>query len=347
VSAAEPDGGPIADSELASLFSDLKDFRRVLLAVSGGPDSTALMVLAHRWRTGRRSGPALASATVDHQLRRESRREATDVAKLAGKLGIPHDTLVWSGKKPKTGLQEAARKARYTLLAGLARRIGADAIVTAHTLDDQAETLLMRLGRGSGLSGLGGIRPHSSREGMAIARPLLNVPKARLIATLRAEGIPFAKDPSNSDPKYTRVRLRRLAAALAAEGLTSARLATAARRLARADAAIELVASELQPKVTRPRSGKQLAENTVQFDAGSFFQIADELSLRLLGRAAETTGDEGPVELAKLEALHSALWDAHGAGVPLRRTLAGALISLDGDRLTVTRAPARRSRRGS
>jgi tRNA(Ile)-lysidine synthase len=85
----------------------------------------------------------------------------------------------------------------------------------------------------------------------------------------------------------------------------------------------------------------------VRFDAGSFFQLADELSLRLLGRAAEATGDEGPVELAKLEALHSALWDAHGAGVPLRRTLAGALVSLDGDRLFVTRAPARRSRRGT
>jgi tRNA(Ile)-lysidine synthase len=346
VPAAEQENGTIADSELASLFSGLKDFRRVLLAVSGGPDSTALMVLAHRWRSARRSGPALAAATVDHRLRRESRREAVEVAKLAGKLGVPHDILVWSGKKPKTGLQEAARKARYALLAGLARRIAADAIVTAHTLDDQAETLLMRLARGSGLTGLGGIRPHSSREGVAIARPLLDVPKTRLIATLRSSGIPYSKDPSNSDPKYTRVRLRRLSAALAMEGLTSARLATAARRLARADAAIELMTSELQPKVMRPRGGRQSLENAMTLDAGAFFQAADEISLRLLGRAVEATGDEGPVELAKLEALHSALWDAHGAGVPLRRTLAGALVSLDGARLTVARAPARRSRRG-
>jgi tRNA(Ile)-lysidine synthase len=343
VPAAEPAGSPIADSELASLFTDLKDFRRVLLAVSGGPDSTALMVLVQRWRAGRRSGPELAAATVDHQLRRGSQREAADVARLAGKLGVPHDTLIWSGKKPKTGIQEAARKARYKLLAARGREIAADAIVTAHTLDDQAETLLMRLGRGSGLTGLGGIRPHSNREGIAIARPLLDVPKARLIATLRAAGIPFAKDPSNADPKYTRVRLRRLASALAAEGLTSARLATAARRLARADAAIESVADDLQPKITR--SARQSAGASVQFDAKSFFQAADEISLRLLGRAIEAAGDEGPVELAKLEALHSALWDAHGAGVPLRRTLAGALVGLDGARLTVARAPARSSRR--
>jgi tRNA(Ile)-lysidine synthase len=343
VPAAEPAGSPIADSELASLFTDLKDFRRVLLAVSGGPDSTALMVLVQRWRAARRSGPELAAATVDHQLRRGSQREAADVARLAGKLGLPHDTLIWSGKKPKTGIQEAARKARYKLLAARGREIAADAIVTAHTLDDQAETLLMRLGRGSGLRGLGGIRPHSNREGMAIARPLLDVPKVRLVATLRAAGIPFAKDPSNADPKYTRVRLRRLASALATEGLTSVRLATAARRLARADAAIEAVADELQPKIAR--NARQSAGTSVQFDAKSFFQVADEISLRLLGRAIEATGDEGPVELAKLEALHSALWDAHGAGVPLRRTLAGALVGLDGARLTVTRAPTRLSRR--
>ena len=251
--------------------------------------------------------------------------------------------MIWSGKKPKTGIQEAARKARYKLLVARGREIAADAIVTAHTLDDQAETLLMRLGRGSGLTGLGGIRPHSNREGMAIARPLLDVPKVRLIATLRAAGIPFAKDPSNADPKYTRVRLRRLASALAVEGLTSVRLATAARRLARADAAIEAVADELQPKIAR--NARQSAEASVQLDAKSFFQAADEISLRLLGRAVEATGDEGPVELAKLEALHSALWDAHGAGVPLRRTLAGALVGLDGARLTVARAPTRRSRR--
>ena len=340
--AAEQDNTPIADSELASLFSDLKDFRRVLLAVSGGPDSTALLVLVHRWRASRRSGPEIAAATVDHGLRRGSRREAADVAKLADKLGVPHDTLIWSGKKPKTGIQEAARKARYKLLAARCREIAADAIVTAHTLDDQAETLLMRLGRGSGLTGLGGIRPHSNREGMAIARPLLDIPKVRLIATLRAAGIPFAKDPSNADPKYTRVRLRRLASALAVEGLTAARLATAARRLARADAAIEVITDEMQPRITR--GAKQPAGAPVQLDAKSFFQAADEISLRLLGRAIEAAGDEGPVELAKLEALHSALWDAHSAGVPLRRTLAGALVGLDGSRLVVGRAPARRSR---
>jgi tRNA(Ile)-lysidine synthase len=124
--------------------------------------------------------------------------------------------------------------------------------------------------------------------------------------------------------------------------LTSARLATAARRLARADAAIEVVADQLQPKIAR--NTKQASGTSIHFDAKSFFETADEISLRLLGRAIEATGDEGPIELAKLEALHSALWDAHGAGVPLRRTLAGALIGLDGNRLMVARAPTRRSR---
>lgn len=341
--AAERDGGPIADHELASLFFELKDFRRALIAVSGGPDSTALLMLLQRWVSKRRSAPDLVAATVDHRLRRESKREAEAVTKFARKLDVPHHVLPWTGKKPATGLQEAARAARYRILIGLARRLGADAVVTAHTLDDQAETLLMRLARGSGLAGLGGIRPVSKREGVALVRPLLGVPKARLVATLRGAGVVFAQDPSNADAKFTRVRLRRMAETLASEGLTSSRLATAARRFARADAAIEAVVDELQARLLHPARGKAAGDG-VEVDAAAFFGAADEISLRLLARAIERLGDEGPVELAKLEALHSALWDAHGAGAPLRRTLAGAVVSLSRTGMTVARAPARRAR---
>jgi tRNA(Ile)-lysidine synthase len=202
----------------------------------------------------------------------------------------------------------------------------------------------MRLARGSGLTGLGGIRPHSTREGIALVRPLLGMPKARLVASLQAGKIAFAEDPSNLDPKYTRVRLRRLARSLAVEGLTSHRLATAARRFARADAAIETVVDKVQTAAMRVAS-KGDSVGTAEFDAAVFFNAPDEISLRLLGRAIEWAGDEGPVELAKLEALHAALWDAHGAGAPLRRTLAGALVSLSRSGLTVARAPARRSRK--
>jgi tRNA(Ile)-lysidine synthase len=345
VPAAERDGEPIADQELASFFSELTNDRRVLLAVSGGPDSTALLILARRWSAGNRKAPELVAATVDHRLRPEARREAEGVAVLASQLGVPHHILVWSGKKPSSGLQEAAREARYGLLARLARRLGADAIVTAHTLDDQAETLLMRMARGSGLTGLGGIRRTSERQGLALLRPLLDVPKGRLIATLQKARIPFAEDSSNTDPKFARVRLRKLAADLAAEGLTPARLSLAARRLARADSAIEAVADELQHVVGRDGDGQWPVGGPMEFNPGAFFKIPEEISVRLLGRAIERAGDEGPVELAKLETIHAALASARRAGTPLRRTLAGAVVSLDRSALTVARAPRRRSRK--
>ncbi len=343
MSAAEPDGSPIADHELGAFFSDLADCRRVILAVSGGPDSTALLLLAGRWRAAQRKGPDLIAATVDHGLRPEAMAEAAMVAELAAKLGLPHHILAWTGEKPATGLQEAARAARYRLLLGLAGEQGADAIATAHTQDDQAETLLMRIVRGSGLSGLAGIKRKSARDGVALLRPFLDVAKARLTATLRAAGVAFAEDPSNEDPRFTRVRLRRLGSELAAEGLDGARLAGLARRLARADAALEAVVDEWLAGLSRrpwPEAGP------VELDAGALFRLPDEISIRMLARAIERAGDEGPVELGKLEALHSAFAQSHAGNRSLKRTLAGAAVSLEGDALAVTRAPARHNRPG-
>lgn len=342
MSAASP-AGAVTDRELTALFSDLETFDRVLLAVSGGPDSTALLLLAQRWRKARKHGPELWAATVDHRLRRESKAEAAAVAALARRLGVRHQTLVWSGKKPARGLQQAARDARYALLIALARKLGAGALVTAHTLDDQAETLLMRLARGSGLSGLGGIRPKSERDGFTLLRPLLGVPKARLIATLRRARISFAEDPSNKDPRFLRPRLRAFATAFAAAGFDAARLARVAARLARADAAIEATIDELQPQLA---GGPWVEGGTVAIKSAPFFGAPDEISLRLLGRAIECVGDEGPVELGKLEALHASLKEASVTGRRIRRTLAGAVIELAAGRVVVERAAARRGRAG-
>ncbi len=121
-----------------------------MLAVSGGPDSTALMVLAARWRQSLKVKPKLIAVTVDHGLRAESKREAAAVGRLARKLGLAHRTLRWTGAKPKTGLQQAARAARYRLLADAARKLSASHILTAHTLDDQAETVLIRMSAAAG-----------------------------------------------------------------------------------------------------------------------------------------------------------------------------------------------------
>lgn len=328
---------PVAESELPALFDDFARSRKVLLAVSGGPDSTALLVLAAKWRAARGQGPDLIAATIDHKLRAASKREAKMVAKLAASLGIPHHTLAWKGKKPVTGLQEAAREARFAMFSRLAKEIGADVLMTAHTRDDQAETVLHRMGRGSGLGGLAGIRRVHERSGIFLARPFLDLPKARLVATLKKLRIPFASDPTNRDTKYLRARLRKLAPLLAREGITAANLALMAKRLARANAALNRLADEAAFALRTDAEGGRA------FEARGFFLMPDELSIRMLRDAVDAQGSEGPAELAKVEGLHEALVQAYRAGEGLRRTLAGALVALSEKALVVAPAPPRKS----
>jgi tRNA(Ile)-lysidine synthase len=336
----------VSVAELKTLFSDLEHWPALVLAVSGGPDSTALMMLAARWRKALKATPKLIAVTVDHGLRAKAKREAAAVGRLARKLGIAHRTLRWTGTKPKTGLQEAARTVRYRLLAEAARKASASHILTAHTRDDQAETVLIRMSRGSGLTGLAAMTriapvPGDGEGRIMLIRPLLDIPKARLGATLRTAKIPFADDPSNRDPRFTRARLRGLMAELAHEGLDARRLSLLARRLKRADIAIESVVDRAEAELAGPPS----ALGAVAFATAGYATLPDEIALRLIGRAVARAGDEGPVELAKLEALKAALDAAQEAGnTRFRRSLAGAIVTLRPGQITVERAPPRRGK---
>ncbi len=350
---------PVSAVEAERVFAPLADAPALVLAVSGGPDSMALMWLAARWRGTLTKGPRLVAVTVDHGLRRESAREARAVKEIARKLDIPHRTLRWSGEKPRAGLPEAARIARYGLLARAAKQAGASLVVTAHTRDDQAETVLMRLLRGSGIAGLAAMAPATRRNELSLARPLLDIPKARLVATLQAAGIPFANDPTNQDPAFTRPRLRALMPALAAEGGDARTLALLAARLGRANAAIELMADGAERYLALFSSFSSLSEAIPPadrrqcFEAHGFAALPAEIRLRLLMRAINRVGTEGPVELGKAETLLGRL-DRAIAGIAegskiaqggLRQTLAGALVSFRKDQILITPAPARRSRR--
>ena len=331
----------LRDEEANALFSGLENSRGLILAVSGGPDSTALLVLAARWAKRLKRAPKLVAVTIDHGLRAEAAREAAAVKRLARRLGVAHRTLRWRGKKPKTGLQEAARIARYRLLAEVAAGAGYAHILTAHTLDDQAETVLFRLARGSGLVGLAGMAhasplPVGAERIGFLLRPLLHIPRARLVATLRAAGIVYSDDPSNSDPRFTRARLRALMPDLAREGLSAHGLSRFATRMRRADATIEFAVAAARDALA-PQPWPQ--GGPVKFDTARFASLPAEVALRLLGRAVAWAGSEGPVELAKLESLYGVL---RQSATPLRRTLAGALIALDSDWIVVERAPARR-----
>ncbi len=341
---ANDDHSAISVSQAKSLFADWKSAPAIVLAVSGGPDSIALMWLAARWRRALRRGPRLIAATVDHGLRREAAREARDVKRLARELDLPHRTLRWRGAKPKTGVPAAARAARYRLLAEVARASGATHILTAHTRDDQAETLLMRMLRGSGIAGLAAMARQSEREGVWLARPLLDIPKSQLIATLNKAKITFADDPTNRDTSYTRPRLRALMPALAEEGGDARNLARLAGRLARANAALDVLVDGAE-RYLALRDRNDAAR--FGFDASAFAGLTEEIRLRLLMRAIDRVGHEGPAELGKAEALLAALDRAIAQGEGrLKQTLAGAAISLAGGRIHVAAAPPRRSRKG-
>ena len=301
------------------------------------------MWLAARWRRTLARGPRLIAVTVDHGLRPEAATEAREVKRLAQTLDLPHQTLRWRGTKPKTGLPAAAREARYRLLAQAARQGRATHILTAHTRDDQAETLLMRLLRGSGIAGLAAMARQSERDGVLLARPFLNVSKAQLVATLERAKIGFANDPTNRDVSFTRPRLRKLMPALAAEGGDSRSLARLAARLARANAAVEVLADGAE-RYLALRSGHSAQGG---FDAKAFAAMPEEIRLRLLLRAIDRFGHEGPAELGKVEALLAALDRAATAKTArprLKQTLAGALVSLIEGRIRVEPAPQRRHR---
>lgn len=329
---------PLVEDDLEGLFSSFINYDRILLGVSGGPDSTALLILARAWRYGLLEGPSFLVATVDHGLRPDSAAEAAAVGALCERLGIAHVVLPWRGPKPRTGIQEAARNERHGLLRAFARENGVEALALAHTLDDQAETVLFRLCRGSGIGGLAAMRPVTQRGGLAVLRPFLDVPKARLVATLEATGTPFFRDPSNSDPKYTRPRLRALAPMLEEEGLDAERLALLARRAARADAALEMAVDAAQAQVGL---GRCLETADIHLDRVRFLALPEEIGLRLLVRALTAKASEGVVELGKAERLYLALLAAHGEGVRLRRTLAGAVVTLKQGYISIATAPPR------
>jgi tRNA(Ile)-lysidine synthase len=332
----------VKPGEAATLFADLEDCRSLVLAVSGGPDSTALMALAARWRASLRRGPRLVAVTVDHGLRPGTAREARAVKRLAQQIGVEHRTVRWLGPKPATGIQEAARDHRYRLLAAVARRVGARHVLTAHTRDDQAETVLFRLARGSGLTGLAGMTRITACEQVVVVRPFLGLAKSRLVATLEAAGLNYVEDPSNADPRFARARLRRIMPALSAEGLDAPRLARLARRLARADRALQIQSDEA---FSRLAAGPEPGGGRIRLDLPGYCGLPTEIALRVLGTAVATLGQEGPAELGKLEALLAAILAAATAPRPalLRRTLAGAMITLEAERLIVERAPPRRA----
>ncbi|MGE3770177.1 MAG: tRNA lysidine(34) synthetase TilS [Bdellovibrionales bacterium] len=209
------------------------------IALSGGPDSWALALMAQEQDLD------FIALTVDHKLRPESTAEAQQVATECTKRGIKHETLTWQHDGVTSRIQERARNARYELLLDYCKNNDIPALLTAHHADDQAETILMRIAKASGVKGLAGLRPVTEREGITIVRPLLQYTKRQLVDYVIAKGVPFVKDPGNESSRYARGRLRGAVDVLAAEGLTPVTLQKFADKMRDTDAALDEVTAQL------------------------------------------------------------------------------------------------------
>lgn len=325
---AAPLGAEEFDRRLAAL-GPFETPPRLAVAVSGGADSTALAVLARDW--ARQRGGTVRAFLVDHGLRPESAREAArTLGRLAG-LGIPARLLLWRAPVPLRRVQERARAARLALLEAACAEAGILHLLLGHHAGDQRETVAMRAARRSGPDGLAGMPALRETARVRLLRPLLDVPKERLVATLRAHGIAWEEDPSNRDPRFERARLRRSAApslpALAA-------IAAAGRdRAAREEALAALAARIVRPD---PR------HHRLAIEAAPLLAAPPELARTLLRRALHTVGG-GPYPPAPA-AVARLLVNLAGAPGRTRRSLGRCLVSRDGPLVTIAPEPARACR---
>ena len=252
----------------------------VAVAVSGGPDSLALAILADRW--ARRRDGEIRALTVDHRLRQESSAEIKCLGDWLAARRIHHEILVWEGPKPCTGVQEAARRARYGLLEAWCQSNGCLHLLIAHHRDDQLETRLLREDAKSGCDGLAAMSAVRELQDCRLLRPLLDVPKARLLATLVAEGQPFLTDPSNRNPVFARARLREdwLAAPDEAD-----RLLADVRRLGRARVQREAAVDALLARAASVHSA-----GFAVLDRGALLAAPGDIAVRALAALVWTLG---------------------------------------------------------
>jgi tRNA(Ile)-lysidine synthase len=286
---------------------------RLGVAVSGGGDSVALLHLLADWRG--EGGPELTVATVDHGLRPDAAAEAVAVAKGCAALGVPHVTLEWHGWDGSGNLSDRARRARYDLLAGWAKALGLDTVALGHTLEDQAETVLMRLARGSGVDGLSGMAARREAGGISWVRPLLAARREDLRVWLSARGITWADDPTNDDMAYDRVKVRLALRVLEPLGVTAEGLVETAARMRRARDVLDAAT------VTLAQEAVEIEAGDVVIQRDRFDQASEETRLRLLAHAL------GWVSRSDYRPRFSALADVmERIGKGRRATLQGCLV---------------------
>jgi tRNA(Ile)-lysidine synthase len=319
--------------DLTALFAPILEFKRVALAVSGGADSLALMLLAHQYAEATNAHERFVVYTVNHGLRPEAADEVAFVVREAARLKFHARVLSWEGDKPLTGVQQAARLARYSLFGQAMLQDKVEAIVTAHHIDDQAETVLMRLAHGSGIDGLRGMDTFSEVGGVTVVRPLLRVDPSKLRAVVATAGLTPVIDPSNSDIDYERVRWRQMLPQLAVLGLDARRLARFAERMRDADGALVSMTAEAMSMVAFGPDDEQAS-----FGRDLLVSVPRAIAVRLVGRVLDRVGGgRRPHALGAVEALTDRLIRERATA-----TLHGCIVRAGGKTIRIEREGERR-----
>lgn len=298
----------------------------VAVAVSGGSDSVgALLVMT---RVAQLQGFGLHAVTVDHALRAESAAEAVTVGRIAAGLGVPHAVLVWDHGAIEGNLMDAARRARYGLMAEWAAGQGISHIVLGHTADDQAETFLMGLARKAGIDGLVGMQPGWGQGGVRFLRPFLGVERKDFRSHLTRRGIGWIDDPSNDNDRFTRVKARRALKALSPLGITVETLTSVIDRLSKVQAAVETATRDAALRLCQTQAGE------VIFDRKIWCGTDQEVQRRLLNASLQWVSGAGyaPRGSSLSRVLHAILQGRDA-------TLAGCRVRVSNESFRVAREP--------
>lgn len=312
--------------DLNQIFTSLDGMNRLALAVSGGSDSMAMLRMVHEWASAQDKAPTIFVLTVDHGLREAAAKEAQHVAQWCADLGIAHETLRWAGQKPLTGIQAKARAARYDLMSAWCIAHNVPGLLTAHTADDQAETVVMRSARTSSAKSLAGIWPERDWNGVRVLRPLLGLRRADLRHYLNAQNQNWIDDPSNDDVRFERVRVRQ---ALAGDAEGFAEQALAAQRETRHAAGLAM---------------RWCDENFIVYETGflkfsrsqfasQIAAVQDEILLQVIGQC----GSRAVPELQKRLDILRWLVTAGGS----RRALGGVIFAKRKHDILAGREPGR------
>ena len=349
--AADQEALPVSDEQFADTVGEFSKLSHLALAVSGGADSTFLMCMfARQQGLHEKHGthfPHLSVLTVDHGLRPASSDEVKIVVQKAKSLGLPVKALKWEHAGITSGVQDQARRARYRLMIEAVKEIGADALLTAHNLEDQVETMLMRMGRGSGIDGLSGMTRTIETDGIKIIRPMLGISRKQILATLKHLDETWIEDPSNQDDRFERVRIRELIGHLSAADIVPEKLALSIERLGRAKQALNYYTDQFIAKHV-----EQHTSGFCEINRDEFVNLPEDVAIRVVNSLLQKYGGGSDYSsLSSLEELFDWLNRA-----PYRedsenrtasgRTLSGCLLRLRKKSILIGRDPGRIDKAG-